>query len=426
MLKKKFLKIAFVMACIATLIMPYTSTVFAAALTSNDVTADLQILTYRQGGDEASGTLTDDQKLLYDVTPYGYKVGNTRVFKIITKGDKEYSNMFYCLNAKKTFPGQSNPGEDYLTYTNVADFKDSTDSNVKALHLSTSNSADSAKWTANYKALVWLMNNMYLNKQAPEQKDAYLAKAFNDYQDWSLEAVKGSLTDDDIDVVQQYAIWYFTNNDSSEFNVTTLPSITLSRFNLEEEGFPEEEGSYNDFVGNNYRYDMANHLYQYLINAAIEGTENEVTYPSIADTTATSKTDNDYYVAGPFKVNSGTAAETEYTIKLVDQNGKEIAREDYEIKIDGEDEFLSKDINVNKIFNKDYYIYLPKTNKTITKVSLTLHYSSYETEATLWENKTTDSNGVEIYQPVVLVTRAETPHDTNKECYYYISIKYLF
>ena len=415
MLKKKFLKIAFVMVCIITLIMPYTTTVLAAALTSNDVTADLQILTYRQGGDEASGTLTDTQKQIYDTTPYGYKVGNTRVFKIITKGDKEYSNMFYCLNAKKTFPGQSNPGQDFLTYTNVADFKDSTDSNVKSLHLSTSNSEDSAKWTANYKALIWLINNMYLNKQTPEQKDAYLAKAFEDYQDWDLETVKGLLTDDDIDVVQQYAIWYFTNNDSEEFNVTTLPSIRLSRFNLEEEGFPEEEGSYNDFFGNNYRYDMANHLYQYLIKSAIEGIENDVTYPSISNTTATSKTEADYYAAGPFKVTSGTADLSEYTIKLVDQNGNEIAREDYEIKVDGEDEFLSKDVNVNKIFDKNYYIYLPKTNKSITKISLTLHYASYETEATLWENKTTDSNGVEIYQPIVLVTREETPHDTNKD-----------
>lgn len=413
MLKKKLLKIAFVMACIVTILMPYTSTVLAAALTSNDVTAELQILTYRQGGDEASGTLTDEQKQIYDTTPYGYKVGDTRVFKIITKGDKDYSNMFYCLNAKKRFPGQANPGQDSLTYTNVADFKDSTDPNVKSLHLSTSNSADSAKWTANYKALVWLMDNMYLNKQAPEQKDAYLAKAFADYEDWDLDAVKALLTDDDIDVVQQYAMWYFTNNDSEEFNVTTLPSIRLSRFNLDEEGFPEEEGTYNDFTGNNYRYDIANHLYQYLIKAAVEGTKNEVTYPAIADTTLTSKTEKDYYVAGPFKVTSGTAAVSEYSIKLVDQNGNEIAREDYNIKIDGEDSFTSK--NINEIFDKEYYIYLPKSNKTINKISLTLHYSSYETEATLWENKTTDSDGVEIYQPVVLLTRKETPHDTNKD-----------
>ena len=42
MLKKKFLKIAFVMVCIITLIMPYTTTVLAAALTSNDVKYSLE------------------------------------------------------------------------------------------------------------------------------------------------------------------------------------------------------------------------------------------------------------------------------------------------------------------------------------------------------------------------------------------------
>lgn len=106
MLKKKVLKIAFVMACILTILMPYTSTVLAAALTSDDVTAELQILTYRQGGEEASGTLTEEQRELYDTTPYAYKVGERNVFKIITKGDTQYSNMFYCLDRTKTFPGE--------------------------------------------------------------------------------------------------------------------------------------------------------------------------------------------------------------------------------------------------------------------------------------------------------------------------------
>lgn len=208
-------------------------------------------------------------------------------------------------------------------------------------------------------------------------------------------------------------MWYFTNNDSPDFNVTTLPSIRLSKFELEEEGFPEVEGSYIDFTGNNYRYDLANHLYQYLIKSAIEGAEAEATYPSIANTSATSKTDEDYYVVGPFKVISGTASTTEYTIKVLDQNKKEVSREDYQIRIEGEDEFTSK--NVNEIFDKEYYVYLPKSNKNIDKISLNLHYSSYETEATLWKNTTLDENGVEKYQPVVLLTRKVTPHDTNKD-----------
>ena len=149
MLKKRIVKIAFVLACIITLIMPYTSTVLAAGLTSKDTTADLQVLIMHQGGEESSKTLTDKQKELYDETPYGYRIGETRIFKIITKGDTDYSNIFYCLNAKKSFPGVTGEGYNSLEYTNVADFKDSTDSNVKALHLSTSYSEDSAKWTKN-------------------------------------------------------------------------------------------------------------------------------------------------------------------------------------------------------------------------------------------------------------------------------------
>lgn len=412
MLKKKVLKIAFVMACILTILMPYTSTVFAA-LSKDDVTAELQILTYRQGGDEASGTLTDEQRELYDTTAYGYQVGDKNVFKIITKGDTQYSNMLYCLDRSKTFPGEKNPGVDGLAYTKVADFKDSADSNVKSLHLSTSYSADSAKWTANYKALVWLMDNIYLNKQAPEQKDSFLAKAFADYTDWDLDVVKGLLTDDDIDVVQQYAMWYFTNNDSPDYNVTTLPSVRLSKFDLDTPGFPEIHGSYLDFTGKNYRQDLANHLYQYLIRAAIEGATSEATYPSIANTSATSRTESNYYVVGPFRVTSGTASTTEYTIKVLDQNKNEVSRSDYQIKIDGENDFTSR--NVNQIFDKDYYIYLPKSNKNIEKISINLNYSSYETDASLWKNKTLDENGVEKYQPIVLLMREVTPHNTSKE-----------
>jgi uncharacterized repeat protein (TIGR01451 family) len=413
MLKKKIGKIAFVLACIITLIMPYTTTVLAAALTSEDVTADLQVLIMHEGGEESSKTLTDEQRKWYDETPYGYRVGDTRVFKIITKGDTDYTNIFYCLNATKSFPGVTNTGYNSLEYKNVADFKDSTDSNVKSLHLSTSYSEDNSKWTANYKALLWLVDNMYLSKQTPEQKDDYLSKAFADYDDFDLETVKAFLTDDDIDVVQQYAIWYFTNNDTSKFNVETLPSVTLTKHDLETEGYPEVEGSYSDITGYANRQSMANHLYKYLIASAIEGKENEVTYPSIANTTLSSKTEDDYYVAGPFKVASGTAESTQYTIKLVDQSGNEISRNDYKILVSGEDDFTTK--NVNEIFNKEYYIYLPKTNKTITKINLKLSYSSYETSATLWKNTSTDEEGVEVYQPVVLLTREDTPHIQNKE-----------
>ena len=408
MLKKRISKIAFVLACIISLLMPYTTPVLAAALTSKDTTAELQVLIMHEGGDESSNTLTDKQKEYYDTTPYGYKVGDTRVFKIITKGDTDYENVFYCLNAKKSFPGVTAQGYNSLTYTNVADLKDSTDTNVKSLHLSTSYNDDSEKWTNNYKSLIWLIDNSF-TKNAANQKDAYLAKAFANYTDYDLETVKALLTDDDIDVVQQYAMWYFTNNDSAEFNTEVLLPVTLTKHDLEAVPPVEVEGTYNDLLGSTARQDIGNHLYQYLVNEAKKGAETvKVTYPEITTLTPGVTVNDEYFVVGPFNVKSGTALPADYSLKVEDQNANEIARNQYEILIEGEDSFTTK--NVTDIFDKNYYIYLPKTNKTVTDVSLSLNYTKYETKATLWKNNSVNDEGVEVYQPVVLITKESEPH----------------
>ena len=412
MLKKKIGKITFVLACIITLIMPYTSTVLAAALTKDDTTAELQVLIVREGGEEASGTLTEEQKEYYDVSPYGYSVGETKVYKIITKGDNEYKNMFYCLNAVKSFPGVTNEGYNSLEYTKKADLKDSTDSNVKGLYLSTNYADNQNKWTANYKSLIWLVNNMYLEKQTPEQKDDYLAKAFANYKETNLETVKALLTDDDIDVVQQYAMWYFTNGDVEKYTPDALPAIKLTKLNMDG---TTTEGSYNDVTNYAQRQEIANHLYKYLIESAIEAKDTSVTYPKIDEvqTGANLIESEEHYIVGPYKIASGNAAKTEYAIKLLDQNDIEIPREEYKIYIEGESDFTNK--NVDEIFDAQYYIYLPKTNTTIEKVNLELNYSNYETNASVWKNNTTDDAGNEVYQPVVLVTREKIPHLTNCE-----------
>lgn len=408
MLKKRILKVALALACIITLTMPYTTTVLAASLTHEDTTAELQISLVHEGGEEASGTLTDEQKEFYDESQYSYDVGTTRVFKIIEKGDTDFSNAFYCLNAVKSFPGITSEGFNSLKYTNVGDFSDSTNLKVQSLHLSTTYAQSKDAWTENFKALNWLVNNMYLEKQAPMQKDAYLAKAFEDYEAWDLDSVKALLTDDDIDVVQQYAIWYFTNNDDERYSVTTLPAVRLGVLDVENLKVDLENtkayGDIKEIYAN--RQDMANHLYQYLIKAAKERKDgNEVTYPSLVElSTGTTAKHEDYNVVGPFKITAGTAPSSEYEIKLLDQDEKEIT--DYKIKISGENDFTDK--KTNEIFDKEFDIYLPKENKTTTKVRLQLSYSSYETKSTVWETETEEDS--DKYQPVILITRENTPH----------------
>ena len=123
------------------------------------------------------------------------------------------------------------------------------------------------------------------------------------------------------------------------------------------------------------------------------------------DSDLTCTVEGDNYKVGPFNVNSGTGTAT---IKLVDSEGNEIDRSKYQIKIDGEENFTDK--NVNQIFGKNYYIYLPIEGNTITKIKITIDYSTYETEASLW-SVTSDST----YQPVALITRGTKPYSDSRE-----------
>ena len=52
MLKKRLSKIAFVLVCVLTLLMPYATPVLAAALKSTDTTAELQVFLMHEGGDD--------------------------------------------------------------------------------------------------------------------------------------------------------------------------------------------------------------------------------------------------------------------------------------------------------------------------------------------------------------------------------------
>ena len=411
MFKNKLTKVFFVLLCIVTLIVPYASPVLAVKVEKTDTQVDLKSITIHEGG-EPSGTLNDEQLAYYDKSIYEYYVGGSdsshRVWKIVTS-DTDFQNSFYCLNAAKTFPAALSNGTDYISFSKVANMSDSTDPKVKALHLS-AESSNTSVWTSNYNSLMWILNNMYLKNEAPEQKDEFLNKVFSG-SEFDVETVKAVLTDDDIDVVQQYAIWYFTNNDYvdgggiQKFNVENLPTINIAKLTGTGVGTP---GSYSDVTQkNDNRQQIANTLFKYLVSSAKNaGSDSEKTYPSLVKTEGLpKKTDANYYVVGPYKVTSGNIDKSEYTIKIVDQNNTDIT--DYKIKINGEDDFTTQ--TLENIVDVDFYVYIPKTNTETTSVKIQLNYNTYETTATLWENAD------EQYQPVVLINREVKAHPSELE-----------
>ena len=385
MSKKRIMKMTIAFMCILSIMMPYMTPVLAKALTHEDTVANLETTRIHEGGEEATGTLPADYQGFYDYNSYEYKIGNTTIFKIITAGDTSYENALYCLNGDKSFPGT-----EALSYKKMADLKDETDLNVKALGLS----------AANYKSLIWLIDNMYLRKQTPELKDEFLAKAFNvEIGSDEFYIIKSLLTDDDIEVVQQWAMWNFTNSETEKY--TSFGAVTLKDY------INNVEGDYKDVTGYGERQDYAKTLYDYLVASAKAAQEAEaVTYPTIVKNEMTSEVEGDYYKVGPFKVTSGTAASESYKLNLVGADELEIAREKYSIKIEGEEEFTN--LNVNQIFDKNYYIYIPIKDNGITKLKLKLDYSTYTTEASLWEK---ENDTESLYQPIALITRQEKEHN---------------
>ena len=383
MLKRRTFKTILAFACIMTLLVPYFTTVYGA-LKQTDTDAKLTVMMLHEGGEESSESLPNEYVNAYDTTAYKYTLADTTVFKIVEDGDTTYADALYCLDGEKSFPGILNNTQVGIDFKNVGDLFDGQDPEVEGLGYT----------TQNYKAILWIVNNMYLRKQTPELKDQFLTKVFKNLinDGTSLDEIKAVLTDDDIEVAQQWAIWNFSNGNVEKYR--SFPAVQLF------DPASDRTGNYAVVTGNADRQVYAKAVYDYLVSAALHGDdEAALTYPSIENRNLVATIDSGYYKVGPFKVRSGTVDSSDYKLELTDKDGNVIVRSKYEILIEGKDTFESQDVLVNQIFDTNYYIYLPIENNRITGLKLKLSYSEYETKASLW---TAQEN---VYQPIALITR---------------------
>ena len=403
---KRIGKVLLVWLCIITLLLPFGAEVLAAvALTSKTESAQLETINLRGGGPESSGTITSDE---YDTKQYGYTVGGVNVLKIVQEGDADFTDMLYCINALGSFPTRVT---DSFTYNNMGDFTDLENSSVKAWY-------DKVGMTEEtYNSLIYLLNNIYLMKQDTSYKTTFISNAFaeklaeesieNGYNPpLTVENIMTILTDDDIDVIQQWAMWYFTNGSNSEnsyYNArySALQAINVKYPELENGALVEKE---EQLTG--ARLEYAGILYDYLVTSAKEAVqngynvENSNTYPTIdTSKTVTSVADGSYYKVGPFKVNSGTFTPSDFnlSLKFYDVNGTEINNVQYKIYDANGTEITTP---FNQIFDQEYYIYLPIENNTVSTVELTSNYN--KREITLWIGE--PAQGFEDLQEVILVT----------------------
>ena len=156
----------------------------------------------------------------YEIQPNGEA---KKIWKVVSYSSKDdtninYSNAFYCLRAELGF-GLSNGNQDVTKekrqYNVKHDMK--TEKTTALEKLKKINGMSNIDETT-YNKILWLLDNMYIKgtEGAEEYKKQLLLTC--DIISDSEEPSDAYIQDEDIEVVQQLALWYFTNNDSNNYN----------------------------------------------------------------------------------------------------------------------------------------------------------------------------------------------------------------
>lgn len=381
----------------------------------------LGISKIRQSGKyyQLDTTTTNEGKKVWKITRRDSATSTTPI----------YDEIYYCVNATQGFIGNDNrvmaegaidayPNQYVMNNTN----KDKI-SSLSAGDLGT-----------NYNKVLWILDNSYIpGKSTEEEKKALFTKVMQYIQNndgynklnniishtpakeliesnmISKEDNDLNMTDEEIEIAQQLAIWYFTNTSVSEYHNTkgTMNTIYVGENNkLAQLRTSGGEFYVEDFQRNFYRGAFRewkmNALFMYLINNANANYSKEDVPTVSLDSTKVivrESADGENFIAGPYKLTGTNKEKLEKTyeyrtnkegVKLVDEKEKEISYwSDY--------------------IDKSFYIRIPKSQVTEknTNISLTLTYKYNDRTLTFL----TDEANADKTQPVVNVKEGEIRKD---------------
>ena len=328
-------------------------------------------------------------------TQYGYKVSDKYVWKIVTYSGSaiNYDRTLYCLKAEQGFY-TSEPGVFKETYDLSYDFMNKNSMSPLPVP------------SQYYNQIVWILNHSYIPSAstASTDKTTLLKNA----------GISGNseLTDDDIDVVQQLAIWYFTNYDNSTYhkdfgNQASFQTVLQSTKNS---GGTSAYQAIEDI--NETRYDQMEKLFVYLVENAKKATEssNSTSSPiSMGNTTPTVEVSGSNYIVGPFKVEKNN--ETPYTISfsITDQSGNSLANK-YTL-LDSNKSQTSQ--TLEQLVGSNFYLRIPIStvnSENITSLRFSMNGNYTITTATYWTK-----SGDSTVQPIVELGRTPKAFSGIKE-----------
>ena len=349
----------------------------------------------------------------YRSSNLAYMTEERIMWKITSYDDLSGSNpdktrTIYCIKAGPGFGSSSEMGNgtvinrNYTVSFNLKDYE-SIESIYKAVlpsNVTDENNTDTVNY---YNSLVWVLEHCYV----PAKKSSQTALAAK-YRNELLTAAgipNSTISDDEIDIAQQLAIWYFTNNDEYKITEETFSLWVKSISDTEYQSLGDK------FADGDYRNDDAIALFIYLVengraagNIAPVNNETPVTIEMVADqTTTVSKDGNGNYIVGPYSLETD-ALEYKLNGTLKDATGN--TNLTYSL-LDASKQPTTLTLRDFELAETQFYLSIPD-NQNVDGARFTVSMSNYETTLTYWS--VAGANPID--QPVVEIERTENNPST--------------
>ena len=331
---------------------------------------------------------------------YGYEQGGKKVWKIaqyesLSGGTADITQMIYCIKAGPGFGSadmSSGNGVTIREYNQKFNLKD-----LSSIESPYNNVLPTGE---NYNKLMWVLDHMFIieNYEDETAKNNFLRSVIPN-EAYSL------LTIDEVDVIQQLAIWYFTNP-SGEYH---YDNIELYRNRLVNED--EDYRNFEDLLGDDGwdKQDAASALYDYYINNA-SGTYtsvNATTSPiSLDSSRATMEISGNDIIAGPFRIEELLDIDYTLTATYTNQDNQSISPRLGIRNSSGN--VVSTSSTLEDLVGQDFYLIMATSTNT-TGINITINTSYSNREITYWSV----ANAPTTDQPVVTVTEEDYNFNAN-------------
>ena len=330
---------------------------------------------------------------------YGYQQEGSKVWKIAEYDSEngktaDLSKTIYCIKGGPGF------GSSDMATGGVPTISKYTQKfNLKDLASIPSTYSKILPTGSNYNSLMWLLDNIYImpaigTDNTTAREEFLKSKIPNELYEL--------ITDDDIDAVQQLAIWYFTNPSGDKYHYETSNFKINSIANVD-----SNYASMGDIFGDDGwdREDAIEALFQYYItnakaNSNYKSTNNTTSPIEIVKGNATMTKVGSNYVAGPYKINKLLNVDYTLNATFTDINGTTITPSIGIKDVSGNVTATTK--TLKELVGQEFYLIMP-TSSNISGIKMTVNTSYTSKTVDYWS--VADAPTTE--QPVVIVN--ETP-----------------